>query len=57
MIKGQTQTGEMLLYLDGRGEKNGEVESTTVLKKDVIIREKKGKFSGQKEKLLFIKRW
>lgn len=47
---GQTFTAKIILYLDGRGEVNGKVESKTVLKKSAIIRKKKGKLSGPDEK-------
>jgi hypothetical protein len=48
--KGQTFTAETILYLDGRGEVNGKVESKTVLKESAIIRKKRGKLSGPDEK-------
>ena len=44
---GRSQTTETILYVDGRGEKNEEVESKTIVKKDYIYRKKE--FNGLKQ--------
>ena len=48
--KGRTSKAEAVLYLDGRGEINGKIESKTVLKGNAIIRKKTSKHSGPDEK-------